>query len=160
MQLADVKSTPLFAPATRRQQHQIAGLADDIEVPAGTRLTVQGRYAREFFVIADGYAEVRRDGELLATLGPGEFFGELGLLEGYARTATVVAATPMRLLVLAGREFRRLLDVVPAVAAEVEATAGARRRVEDRTLGKESTVRYEEQREVPRSSGAAAGAAR
>lgn len=127
MQPAHVKSTPLFSSATRSQRKRIAGLVDETEVPAGTRLTVQGSYAREFFVIVDGYAEVTKDEELVATLGPGEFFGELGLLEGPARHATVLAATPMRLLAVARRDFRSLLREVPSVATHIDDVVGSRR---------------------------------
>lgn len=127
MQPARVKSTPLFAAATRRQQKRIAGLVDEVEVPAGTRLIAQGGYAGEFFVIADGYATVTKDGAAVASLGPGEFFGELGLIYGPTRNATVVAATRMRLLVAGAREFNTLLDSTPTVADRVRETVEGRR---------------------------------
>jgi CRP-like cAMP-binding protein len=127
MQPADVKSTPLFSTATKRQQERIAGLADEVEVPAGTRLTVQGGYAREFFVIADGRATVTKDGASVALLGPGQFFGELGLLEGPGRNATVVATTPMRLFVVGAREFGALLHTAPSVAKQISEAVGDRR---------------------------------
>jgi CRP-like cAMP-binding protein len=122
-----VNSIPLFARASRRQQELIATLADELEVPAGTTLTRQGGYSREFFVIESGTAAVTRDGELVASLADGDFFGEVGMIDGPDRTATVVASTPMRLLVLATREFRSLLVNVPPVADAVRLAYAERR---------------------------------
>jgi cAMP-dependent protein kinase regulator/CRP/FNR family cyclic AMP-dependent transcriptional regulator/cGMP-dependent protein kinase 2 len=116
----------LFEALPRRAHGQVARLADELEVPAGTPLTKQGEYAREFFVILDGTAEVVRDGERVATLGPGEFFGELGLLSSISRVAAVTALTPMSLLVIAPREFRTLMHAVPAAAERVQLAAAER----------------------------------
>lgn len=127
MSPAKARSVSLFASASRRQRTWIARLADEIEVPAGTVLTTPGELARQFFVIESGTAEVTRDGVRVAVLGPGDFFGERGLLEGPRRTARVVATTPMRLLVLAPREFRTLMHGVPAVAGRIERALAGRR---------------------------------
>ena len=83
---------------------------------SGEELTKEGRLAQEFFVIDEGAAEVRRDGERIAELGAGDFFGEIGLLEGGTRTATVIATTPLRLIVMSAQEFRRMEQELPAVA--------------------------------------------
>jgi CRP-like cAMP-binding protein len=128
-----VSSIPLFAAVRRRHRDALASLADEVAVPAGARLTRQGGYAQEFFVIVEGSAEVVRDGTPVGALEHGDFFGEVGLLgAGWQRTATVVARSPMRLLVLARREFRALLADFPEVAAPIvraaaqrQATAGA-----------------------------------
>jgi putative flavoprotein involved in K+ transport len=125
--LETVKSIPLFASVPKRRHLEVASLADDVDVPAGTTLTREGGYAREFFVVVSGTADVHRDGEHVATLGPGDFFGEVGLLGAkWERNATVVAASPMRLLVLARRDFQRLVFTLPAVAEPVLRAAAER----------------------------------
>ena len=122
-----VKSIPLFASAPRRRHQEVASWADEVAVPAGTELTRQGGRAQEFFVVVSGTADVTRDGAHVAALEAGDFFGEVGLLgAGWERTATVVATSPMRLLVLARREFRSLLAVLPAVAGSIQRAAAER----------------------------------
>ena len=96
---------------------------------AGTRLATQGDFAYEFFVIEDGTAEITRDGKRLdADLGPGDFFGEIGLLESERRTATVTATSPMTLVVMTGWDFRALERELPQVSAEVRAAIKERMR--------------------------------
>ena len=80
----------------------------------------------EFFVIEDGAAEVRKDGERIAELGPGDFFGEIGLLETDRRTASVVATTPMRVIVMFQREFKQMEREMPAVATLIRSAIRAR----------------------------------
>jgi CRP/FNR family cyclic AMP-dependent transcriptional regulator len=127
MNPAAVSSIPLFSSVRRRWHADVARLADEVQVPPGYGLTEQGTYAREFFVVVEGTADVLRDGRLVATLGPGDFFGEVGLLgHSWTRTATVVATSPMRLLVLARHEFRELIARFPAIAAPI-VDAAARR---------------------------------
>jgi CRP/FNR family transcriptional regulator, cyclic AMP receptor protein len=127
MDLSTVEATPLFASLPRRRHWHVARLADEVDVAAGTELTRQGGYAQEFFVVVSGTADVHRDGERVGALGPGDFFGEVGLLgPRWQRSATVVATSPMRLLVLARRQFRELLFAAPSVAARIHGAAGAR----------------------------------
>jgi CRP-like cAMP-binding protein len=122
-----VTSIPLFAPVPKRGRKVVASLADEIEVPAGFRLTSQDGYAREFFVVVSGSAAVFRDGERVGVLASGDFFGEVGLLgRGWTRTATVVATSSMRVLVLARNEFRELLRRFPAIAAPIVRAAAER----------------------------------
>jgi CRP/FNR family transcriptional regulator, cyclic AMP receptor protein len=121
-----VSSIPLD-DLMKGSQGEIARLADELEVTAGTELTKQGEYAREFFIILDGAAEVVRDGERVATLGPGDFFGEVGLLSSTGRVAAVIALTPMRLLVIAPREFQTMLRNLPSIAERVQRAAVERR---------------------------------
>ncbi len=121
-----IDAVPLFDGTPRRVRREAPRWADELDVPAGRLVVREGEYAREFFVIVDGAAEVVKDGETVAVLGPGEFFGELGLLGGDLRTASVVAATPLRLLVVAAREFRTMLDALPQVADRVRAVAARR----------------------------------
>jgi CRP-like cAMP-binding protein len=118
---------PLFAPIPRRRRRDVARLADEVAVPSGYGLTAQGGSAREFFVVVAGTADVLRDDRLVGVLGPRDFFGEVGLLDRrWTRAATVVATSPMRLLVFARREFRELIDGFPAVAAPILHAAAAR----------------------------------
>jgi CRP/FNR family transcriptional regulator, cyclic AMP receptor protein len=121
-----VPGISLFAAAAKRHQRDIAALADELEVTAGTQLTKQGEYAREFFIILEGSAAVIRDGERVATLGPGDFFGEVGLLSTAWRVATVEALSPMRLLAIPPREFQTMMLTLPGVAAHVGRAAARR----------------------------------
>lgn len=108
---------PLFADLDRRERRLVASLADEVEVPAGRVLTGEGEHSLEFFVIEDGTAEVRRQGELIAELGPGDFFGEVGVLEATPRNASVTATTPMRLVVLFAPHLRGLAAEIEEVSA-------------------------------------------
>jgi CRP-like cAMP-binding protein len=108
---------PLFAGCSREDLETVARLADEVDVPAGHALTREGASGREFVVLLDGAAVVERGGEALATLGPGDFLGEIALLMRAPRTATVTTTAPSRLLVLTDRAFRELTDRIPAMAA-------------------------------------------
>jgi CRP/FNR family cyclic AMP-dependent transcriptional regulator len=127
-----IPTVPLFSSTGRRDRQTIARLADTVDVPARKTLTREGDLASEFFVILDGMAVASRDGEPVAILGPGDFFGEIGLLDGPRRTATVAAETPMELVVVGSREFRSLLEAFPAIRAEIKAAAAERREGSDR----------------------------
>jgi CRP/FNR family transcriptional regulator, cyclic AMP receptor protein len=127
MNIDTVKTIPLFAPVAKRQHKEIARLADEIDVPVGTELTRQGGQAREFFIVMEGTADVLRDGQHIGTIWPNDFFGEVGMLStSWVRTETVVAASPMRLLVLGRREFQTLMFAFPAVAEPIRETAASR----------------------------------
>jgi CRP-like cAMP-binding protein len=127
MDLNTVESIPLFASVPTRRRWHVARLADEVGVPAGAELTRQGGYAQEFFVVVSGTADVHRDGELVGVLEPGDFFGEVGLLGArWERTATVVATSPMRLLVVARQQFRELLFAAPTVASRIRGAAAQR----------------------------------
>jgi CRP-like cAMP-binding protein len=108
-------SVPLFAHLGRSALEEVATLADEVEVEAGTLLTKEGRSGGEFFVIIDGSVSVERGGRVVATLRAGEFLGEIALVDGGPRTATTTAVIPSRLLVVAHREFHSLLDRFPEV---------------------------------------------
>ena len=88
---------PLFASLSKHDREQIARAADEVEVQAGKHLAEQGRFAYEFMAIEEGTADVIKDGEKLRELGPGDFFGEIGLLEAERRTATVVATGALQI---------------------------------------------------------------
>ena len=114
-----LKSVPLFADLDRKDLKLLARHADEVGVEPGFELTKEGSLAYEFFVILEGTATVYDGADEIATVGPNEFFGEMGLLGDHKRTATVVAATPMRLLVMFGPEFTGVADQMPEVHDEV-----------------------------------------
>jgi CRP-like cAMP-binding protein len=114
-----LRRSPLFADLSQRQLVQIARLSDDLEVPPGTVLCKEGSRGREFFVIVDGEVTVTRAQKQVATLGNGDFFGEIALLEPVKRTATVTAATPLSFFVISDVAFRSVLDTDPKIEHKV-----------------------------------------
>jgi CRP-like cAMP-binding protein len=122
----DVQSIPLFAGLSKDDQQVVAQYADEVDVEAGTVLAQEGRLAYEFFAIKEGTADVTLGGQHTATLGPGDFFGEIGLLGGDRRVATVVATSPMSLVVLTGSQLRAIDSRMPGVAERIR-TAMAQR---------------------------------
>jgi CRP/FNR family transcriptional regulator, cyclic AMP receptor protein len=110
---------PLFAGLRGREIEELGRLADEVEIRAGTELTREGRSGDEFFVLLEGSVRVERDGGRIATLGPGDFLGEIALIDGGPRSATAVAEGPVRALVLGHREFDTLMDDFPGVARAV-----------------------------------------
>src|SRR5438034_1172558 len=117
--IALLENVPLFGNLSRKQLQDIARLADEIDVPAGKRLATAGESGQELFVIIEGSAVVKAPKGRVVRLGPGEFFGEMSLLDGGPRSATVEAATGMRLLVVGRREFWELLKVAPPLALKI-----------------------------------------
>jgi CRP/FNR family transcriptional regulator, cyclic AMP receptor protein len=124
---------PLFSGLSKKELTQLAKITEDLEVPAGKVLCREGETAREFFVIVEGEVEVMRGGATIATLGPGDFFGEIGLFEHIPRTATVTAKTPLRFFVLHSQAFWTLLDHEPEVQASI-LRALAKRVLADSTI--------------------------
>lgn len=114
-----IKSVPLFEHCSKSDLAKIAHIADEIDLREGKVLIKEGDRGREFFVIVDGAVEVRRNGKKLATLGPGDFVGEMALLSKTPRTATVTAVTPIDALVITDRAFTDLLDKVPELWVKV-----------------------------------------
>lgn len=113
--MAWLKAVPIFSDLTKRQLAQVARLCDHVSEPAGTVLTRQGHLGREFILIVEGQARAERDGAPVARLGPGDFFGEMSLIDGKPRTATVVAESPCELLVVDRHAFTPLLETVPGL---------------------------------------------
>ena len=114
-----LKQSPLFEGLSRKQLAQLAQLSDDLDVPAGTVLCEEGTRGREFFVIIDGEAEVTKGGRHVATVGAGDFFGEIALVEHVNRIATVTSVTPLRFFVISDRAFNGVLDTDPAIERKV-----------------------------------------
>ncbi len=114
-----LRRVSLFGSCTLKELRAVASLVDEIEVPEGEVLAREGATGKEFFVIAQGTAEVSRQGAQVASLGPGSFFGEISLLDGGPRTATIRATTPMHLLVVDSPSLSRLLNETPSVALKM-----------------------------------------
>ncbi len=129
-----LRGVPLFSGCTKRELAAIESLTSMIDVAKGTEVATFGTPGQEFFIIVDGSATASRNGLTLAVLGPGSFFGELALLDGGERTATVVADTDLTLLVLSRREFRSLQSTAPSVAYKLLVELGARLRQADAML--------------------------
>ncbi|MGZ4396694.1 MAG: cyclic nucleotide-binding domain-containing protein [Gaiellaceae bacterium] len=121
-----LRAVPLFRGCSRKELAAIARVADEVDLRPGKELTVQGKPAREFFILLSGQAVVRRNGRKLRVLGPGEMIGEIALLNDGPRTATVTLTEPSRVLALTARDFRSLLKDQPDLALKVLATVGAR----------------------------------
>jgi CRP/FNR family transcriptional regulator, cyclic AMP receptor protein len=121
-----IKRAPLFAQCSKSELGQVAVLADEIDLAAGKVLTTQGEPGREFFVLIEGSADVRRNGRKVNTMGAGDFFGEIALVSDRPRTATVTATSPVRLLVVTDRAFRELMRKVPSIQGKVLAALAER----------------------------------
>ena len=119
---------PMFSGCSKQELRDVARIVDELQVEPGRVLMSQGDAGQEAFVIEEGTAEVVRDGQLLATVGPGSYVGELALIDAGPRSATVTATTPMRVLVIGTREFSTLLDEVPGLARRVLVSTARRLR--------------------------------
>jgi CRP-like cAMP-binding protein len=117
---------PLFADLSKKELGAIAGWCDVVDVPAGSHLLKQDSFPHEFFVILDGTVAVERFGEEVATLGAGDFFGEIALLEHEKRTATVIATTRLKVAVMTARQFGLVRTQMPEVSERLERAAQAR----------------------------------
>lgn len=134
--LDNLATVPLFAACSKKELQAVAKASDEVELPAGRDLCEQGAIGREAFVIMEGEAVVRRNGRKVATLGPGDCFGELALLDHGPRTATVTAQSDMRVLVLGAREFAAIVDEVPSIGSKLLKTlAGRIRELDVKTFG-------------------------
>jgi CRP-like cAMP-binding protein len=125
----DAKSlelVPLFAGLSSKEREKVARWSDSIDLPAGKHLLDEGRLPHEFFVILDGEVEVTHDGEHLATLGPGDFFGEIALIEHGRRTATVMTSTPTTLAVMSPASFSAMRREMAEVALRIDEAIRAR----------------------------------
>ncbi|MET0206930.1 MAG: cyclic nucleotide-binding domain-containing protein, partial [Thermoleophilaceae bacterium] len=114
-----LKSIPLFAEVPDDELEKIATFAQEVTVEEGRELVREGDFSYEFMAIEEGEAEVTRHGEHVADLAPGDFFGEMGLLEKTLRNATVTAKTPMRLVTLTGWDLKRIERSVPEAIERV-----------------------------------------
>ena len=121
-----LKNVPLFSRCNKKQLTAIANVADLIDLPAGKELIREGALGREFMVIVEGAGEVRRKGRKIATIGPGDFIGEMALISGGPRNATVRTTLDTSLLVLTTQQFWALLEQVPEIQTSVLRALGDR----------------------------------
>src|SRR3954452_5441326 len=128
MNVKRLRDVPLFSELHKQELETLAQVADEVDVQSGHVLTEEGDFGREFFVIDTGGAEVTRAGEHVADLRPGDFFGEIALIEeDHRRTATVTTTEPTTVIVLTGSAFRGLRHTTPAVYDRAQAAIAARR---------------------------------
>jgi CRP-like cAMP-binding protein len=127
MDPARLKSIRLFEPFSDEQLRSIATFADETSVPEGETLVKEGDYSYDFIGIEDGTAEVLRDDERVGELGPGDFFGEIGVMERTLRTATVNATSSMRLITLSRWDLMRMEKEMPDAMAQIRQAADERR---------------------------------
>lgn len=125
----------LFNSCNQRELTKIARSTDEVTIEAGKMLMEQGQRGREAFVIVSGQASIQINGAEVATIGPGAHVGELALLDGGTRTATVVAVTDMELLVISQRAFFALLDEVPGLSRKILTSMATMVRDLDSRLG-------------------------
>jgi CRP/FNR family cyclic AMP-dependent transcriptional regulator len=114
-----IRKIPLFKHCTTRELGEIAAIADELDLKEGTELTREGKAGREFFVLLEGTADVLMGKKSINTMRAGEFLGEIALITGGPRTATVKATAPVRVLVITARSFRTLLDRNPEIQRKV-----------------------------------------
>src|SRR6478735_4798177 len=126
-----LKGVPLFSECSKSELARVAQVADEIAFPAGRTLIEEGKAGREFFVIADGTVDVRRNGRKLPQRGDSNYYGEMALLTGKPRNATVTTTSPVRALVITDRAFKGLLHDVPSLSPKLLASLAARLAVQD-----------------------------
>lgn len=119
MDEAHLESIPLFAGLSRKERRMVAQRADEVDVEAGREIVREGDFPYEFFAIREGTAEVKRGEQHLAEIGPGDFFGEMGLLENAPRNASVITRSPMTAVVMTGSAFRQVDREFPEVAKKI-----------------------------------------
>jgi CRP-like cAMP-binding protein len=139
--IALLREVWLFSGCNEEEVERIAAMAESRDVEAGTEVTREGEEGLEFFVVVDGEAIASVEGDEVGRVSPGGFFGEMALIDGGERVATVTARTPMRLLVLGRHEFNEMLEIaMPEVTPKLLAVVGARMRTIDRHAGVESNL--------------------
>ncbi len=120
MEPSQLQRIPLFADASDEELKKVAAFAEAKEVSDGTEVIGEGEFSRALMAIEDGTAEVTRDGEKIADLGPGDIFGEAGMLDDSVRSATVTATSPLKLISMGHFEVKRLKKDAPDVYAKIE----------------------------------------
>jgi CRP/FNR family cyclic AMP-dependent transcriptional regulator len=115
-----LKRIPLFSDASEEELRRVAVFAQAKEVPQGDVVVEEGGYSRELLAIEEGTAEVTRDGEHIADLGPGDIFGEAGMLDDEMRSATVTATSRLKLISMGHFEVQRLKKDAPEVYSRIE----------------------------------------
>ena len=130
-----IASIPLFATLSGSKLKEVARSSDVVSVPAGSTIVAEGTFTREICFLISGRATVVREGESISTLDQGDYFGELSLIDGQPRSASVVADTDVELLIVNKREFNALLETYPPIARELMIGMSARLREQPLSLG-------------------------
>jgi CRP-like cAMP-binding protein len=125
--VSSLKNTPLFADVEDEKLAKVATFASLESAAEGKTIIREGGFSNDFYIIEDGTVKVEREGEHLADLGPGDFFGEQGLLEKQARGASVIATSPVRLIKIEHWELARMKQAMPEVVEQL------RTKVEERS---------------------------
>jgi CRP/FNR family cyclic AMP-dependent transcriptional regulator len=115
-----LKRIPLFADASDEDLAKVAAFAESKEIPEGEVVVEEGGFSRELLAIEEGSAEVTREGEHVADLGPGDVFGEAGMLDDSMRSASVTSTSRMKLISLGHFEVQRLKKDAPQIYARIE----------------------------------------
>jgi CRP-like cAMP-binding protein len=126
MNATRLSELPLFEGLEENDVRAVSKAAQEVSVSEGAELVREGDYSYDLTIIDEGQAEVMHDGQVVATLGPGDVFGEAGVLGKAQRNATVRASTPMRLITLTGWDLRRLRNRIPALEQRLGDLAAAR----------------------------------
>jgi CRP/FNR family transcriptional regulator, cyclic AMP receptor protein len=121
-----IKRVPLFGGLSKRELDDVAGIADELAIDEGVELTHEGAAGHEFLVLAEGTADVRRRGRKVNALRSGDFLGEIALITGAPRTATVTTTAPARMLVITARDFKSLLRRSPTIQRKILEALAAR----------------------------------
>ena len=129
-----LREVPLFSGLNNKELAEVARHADEVQAEEGETIANQGELGNEMFVIVDGSVTVRRDGTDISTRGPGDFIGEMSLLDGQPRSASVITTKDSVLLVMHRSEFSQLLDDVPGLARKILAGLSQRIREADAKL--------------------------
>ena len=127
-----MRSVPIFIGLSEHELERLSSMADIVDLPKDRVILTQGQLGWEMFVMISGSAHVERDGKSFGEVGPGEVLGEIALLDGGPRTATVTLSQPSRMLVLARREFQTMLDEFPEIRLRILETVARRLRSLDR----------------------------
>ena len=121
-----LRNVPLFSGLSTKELMSLSRLMDEVDLEAGTVMIREGNTGGEFFIVVEGTVEVKRGGRRLARLGPGDYLGEIALIDHGPRTATAIVDTPTRVLVLASREFHSMLASDPRIENKILRTLAAR----------------------------------
>jgi CRP/FNR family transcriptional regulator, cyclic AMP receptor protein len=132
--LDQLRSVPMMSAFSKKELTKVARATDEVHVKAGREIVHEGKAGHECYVVLKGKADVVLKGKAIATFGPGDHFGELALLDGGPRTASVVAKTDMDLLVLGQREFLALLEEIPGLSRKIMGNLASQIRRLDDTL--------------------------
>ncbi|MGH2922897.1 MAG: cyclic nucleotide-binding domain-containing protein [Solirubrobacterales bacterium] len=120
MDVGQLKRIPLFSDAADEEVKKVAAFAESKEVAEGTEVVTEGGFSRELLAIEDGTAEVTREGKKITDLGPGDVFGEAGMLDDEMRNSSVIATSPLKLISMGHFEVKRLRRDAPDVYARIE----------------------------------------